>query len=124
MHKFVEIQTAQMDPKAAPIWLYVKIHNSYNKHFQIQFIATFRLGEYLIFDPIKIGDGGTYYCSARNEIGASDELSATFDVFHPPKGVKTIPERKAQLVKIDMSFIDDTKNLEIFDPLNHACREW
>ena len=59
----------------------------------------FRLGEYLVFNPIKIGDGGTYYCSARNEIGASDELSVTFDVFHPPKGVKTVPERKADLVR-------------------------
>ena len=59
-----------------------------------------RLGEFLVFDPIKIGDGGTYYCSARNEIGASDELSVTFDVFHPPKSVKTIPERKSELVRM------------------------
>jgi hypothetical protein len=69
-----------------------------------------RIGEFLIFDPIRIGDGGTYYCSARNEIGTSDDLSVAFDVFYPPKSVKTNPERRADLVnrKHSCSFVQLT----------------
>ena len=63
-------------------------------------VFNLRIGENLIFDPIRVGDGGTYFCSARNEVGSSDEISVTFDVFHPPKAVKTVPERRTELVSL------------------------
>ena len=49
------------------------------------------LGEDLIFEPARRGDGGTYYCLAKNDVGASDELSTTFEVLFPPRNVKTQP---------------------------------
>jgi len=53
--------------------------------------SIFRVEEELSFKPVRKSDGGTYICLARNEIGASDEISATLDVKYPPTKVRTDP---------------------------------
>ena len=50
------------------------------------------LEETLRFEPVKKSDSGTYICMARNDIGASDEISASLDVKYPPRNIKTDPE--------------------------------
>ncbi len=50
-----------------------------------------------MFDPVRQGDAGTYLCRARNEVGASDELSVTFDVLFEPRNLRTAPARREQL---------------------------
>ena len=64
------------------------------------------LGEDLVFKPVKKGDGGTYYCLAKNDIGSSDELSTTFEVLYPPTNVRTQPRRVANLT------VGDRKHFE------------
>ena len=54
--------------------------------------SIFSLGEFLKFDPVKKSDSGTYICLARNDIGASDEISAVLDVKYPPRNIRTDPE--------------------------------
>ena len=56
-----------------------------------QFNFLLSLGEDLIFEPVRRGDGGTYYCLAKNRIGSSDELSTTFEVLSPPSNIRTQP---------------------------------
>lgn len=63
----------------------------------IYFVSIFRDGEDLTFDPVRQGDGGTYFCRARNKIGSSDELSITFDVLYEPRNLITNPERFVDL---------------------------
>ena len=53
--------------------------------------SIFRIEQHLRFDPVRRSDSGTYICIARNELGASDEISATVDVRFPPKDVRTEP---------------------------------
>ena len=43
------------------------------------------------FEPVRVKDGGTYICLARNTLGASDEITATIDVQYPPRNVRTEP---------------------------------
>ena len=45
----------------------------------------------MIFEPVRRGDGGTYYCLAKNTVGSSDELSTTFEVLSPPSNIRTQP---------------------------------
>ena len=66
----------------------------------------YSLGEDLIFRPVRKGDGGTYYCLAKNEVGSSDELSTTFEVLFPPINIYTEPRRFANLT------IGDRKHFE------------
>ena len=56
-----------------------------------------RLGETLDFLPVREGDGGSYFCWAKNEIGTSDELSVTFDVLYAPRKVLTRPDKRIDL---------------------------
>jgi len=65
--------------------------------------SIFRVEEELSFKPVKKSDSGTYICLARNEIGASDEITATVDVKYPPTKVKTDP-----INFIDLEVGDDT----------------
>lgn len=60
-------------------------------------VQIYRDGEDLIFDPVRQGDGGTYFCRARNRVGSSDELSITFDVLYEPRNLITSPERLVDL---------------------------
>ena len=53
--------------------------------------SIFRIEENLRFDPVRQKDGGTYICLARNDLGASDELSANIDVRFAPTNVRTDP---------------------------------
>ena len=57
---------------------------------------------------MRRGDGGTYYCLAKNKIGSSDELSTTFEVLSPPSNIRTQPGRIANLT------IGDRKHFECF----------
>ena len=66
------------------------------------------LGEDLVFEPVRKGHGGTYYCLAKNDIGSSDELSTTFEVLFPPINVQTQPNRVANLT------VGDRKHFECF----------
>ena len=50
------------------------------------------LEETLRFEPVSKSDTGTYICMARNELGASDEITARLDVKYPPRNIKTDPE--------------------------------
>ena len=50
------------------------------------------LEETLRFEPVRKSDSGTYICMARNELGASDEISARLDVKYPPRNIRTDPE--------------------------------
>ena len=50
-----------------------------------------------MFDPVRRGDGGSYLCLARNEVGASDELSISFDVLIEPANIRTVPTRFIEL---------------------------
>lgn len=59
--------------------------------------SIFRIGEYLLFEPVREDDGGTYFCLAKNDIGSSDELSVTFEVLYPPRNVLTKPKRFVDL---------------------------
>ena len=72
------------------------------------FYTFFSLGEDLTFDPVRRGDGGTYYCLAKNKIGSSDELSTTFEVLSAPTNIRTRPQRIANLT------IGDRKHFECF----------
>ena len=56
-----------------------------------------RVGEDLVFDPVRRGDGGSYLCLARNEVGASDEISISFDVLYQPENIRTVPTRFVEL---------------------------
>ena len=56
-----------------------------------------RLGQTLDFLPVREGDGGSYFCWAKNEIGTSDELSVTFDVLYAPRKVLTLPKKRIDL---------------------------
>ena len=56
-----------------------------------------RLGETLDFIPVREGNGGSYFCWAKNDIGTSDELSVTFDVLYAPRKVLTRPEKSIDL---------------------------
>ena len=47
----------------------------------------------MIFDPVRQGDGGTYFCMARNSVGSSDELSIAFEVLYEPRNLRTDPSR-------------------------------
>ena len=71
-------------------------------------VFSYSLGEDLTFDPVRRGDGGTYYCLAKNKIGSSDELSTTFEVLSPPTNIRTRPQRFANLT------IGDRKHFECF----------
>ncbi len=55
--------------------------------------SIFSLDEDLVFEPVRQGDGGTYFCMAQNAIGSSDQLSITFDVLHEPRNLRTKPGR-------------------------------
>ncbi|TRY76871.1 hypothetical protein TCAL_03833 [Tigriopus californicus] len=64
--------------------------------------SIFRVGADLVFDPIRQGDGGTYFCLAQNDLGSSDELSITFDVLFEPRNLRTVPQRIVDL-EVDSS---------------------
>ena len=51
-----------------------------------------RSGTSLLLQNASRLDSGTYICMARNDIGASDEISARLDVKYPPRNIKTDPE--------------------------------
>ena len=57
----------------------------------------YRLGETLEFKPVRQGDGGTYFCMAKNDVGSSDELSVTFDVLYRPRNVDITPKKLVDL---------------------------
>eukprot|EP00095_Tigriopus_kingsejongensis_P010153 maker-scaffold575_size133042-snap-gene-0.26 protein:Tk10153 transcript:maker-scaffold575_size133042-snap-gene-0.26-mRNA-1 annotation:"hypothetical protein DAPPUDRAFT_54063" len=59
--------------------------------------SIFRVGSELVFDPVRQGDEGTYLCSARNELGSSDDLSITFDVLFEPRNLRTSPQQSLDL---------------------------
>ena len=53
--------------------------------------SIFRIEDQLKFDPVRLSDSGSYICLARNDLGASDEISANIEVRFPPKNVITKP---------------------------------
>ena len=67
--------------------------------------SIFRVEEELSFKPVRKSDSGTYICLARNEIGASDEITATIDVKYPPTNVKTDPVNFVDLEVGDSSIL-------------------
>ena len=64
------------------------------------------LGEDLVFEPVRKGDGGTYYCLAKNNMGSSDELSSTFEVLFPPNNIRTQPRSVANLTVGDRTHFE------------------
>ena len=53
--------------------------------------SIFRIEESLRFEPVRATDSGTYICLARNELGASDEITADVEVRFPPRQVRLEP---------------------------------
>ena len=53
--------------------------------------SIFRIEDNLRFEPVQASDSGTYICLARNDLGASDEISANVEVRYPPREVRIRP---------------------------------
>ena len=75
---------------------YIVVLHCKKYELDIQFPLS-RVGEDLVFDPVRRGDGGSYLCLARNEVGASDEISISFDVLYQPENIRTVPTRFVEL---------------------------
>ncbi len=40
---------------------------------------------------MRVSDGGSYICLARNDLGSSDEITASVDVRYQARNVRTVP---------------------------------
>jgi hypothetical protein len=71
--------------------------------------------------PVRVSDGGSYICLARNDLGSSDEITASVDVRYPARNVRTVPADFLDLeVRMCSSFLtmDQVTNIDS----NPKCR--